>query len=1106
LTTIVCERCGRENPGDARFCAACGAPLEAAPATAREERKVVTVLFADLVGFTSRAEKLDPEDVRAVLEPYHSQLRAELERHGGTVEKFIGDAVMALFGAPTAHEDDPERAVRAAFAIRDWVVEQEELQLRIGVTTGEALVRLGARPSEGEGMASGDVVNTAARLQAAAPVNGILVDETTYRATAPALSYREHEAVSAKGKAAPIPAWEAVEARSRAGVDVSREIAGPLVGRAKELDLLRDALTRTRQEQTPQLVTLVGVPGIGKSRLVSELLAHVEADPDLISWRQGRCLPYGEGVTYWALSEMVKAEAGILETDHEEEAGRKLNATASDLLPPADVRHVEAQLRPLVGLAEGAPGGGDRRVDAFAAWRRFFEALAEQRPLVLVFEDLHWADENLLDFVDHLVDWAGGVPILVVCTARPELLTLRPGWGGGKANAATISLSPLSDDETARLVHALLERAVLPADVQSTLLERAGGNPLYAEEFARMFAELGPRDGETKLPESVQGIIAARLDGLPVAEKLLLQDAAVVGKVFWLGAVARVGGRDRAEAEQCLHALERKEFVRRERRSSVGDESEYAFRHLLVRDVAYSQIPRAGRADKHRAAAEWIESLGRADDHAETIAHHYLQALELAAAAGRQLPGIAERARGALRSAGDRAIALGSFAAAARLYGTALELWPATDPARPYVQLGYGRALSEGEAMGDEPLAEASAALEPGDPQAAAEAEILLADNSWRHGHHAESVPHQERAAALVAGAEESRRKAYVFANLARYRMLAYEFDDAIRYGEKALAMAERVGADELRGPLLNTLGSIRGSVGDPRGLGEIDEGVALMRSRATTELARALNNRAHQLAHLGRLDDLEATVEELVAVAEGTGSTDWIRWGRDKQLSVAYLRGRWDEAWSISTGLIDELEAGRSHYLSGPWRMMRGRIQLARGDRAGAVKGARRGLAESREAADPQVLVPLLVWNARLGAGNDASTLFDEFLELWSRMRSSVIGPPATLPDAAAAAFALGRQQDFEEAAAAARGGEPWVRAGLAYARGNFMRAADLYGEIGTVPDEADARLRAAEQAIEGGRRAEGDRELERALALSRSLGATVYVREGEALLAASA
>ena len=462
---LTCPSCGHENADGARFCSSCGTRLEQASEPAREERKVVTVLFADLVGFTSRAEQLDPEDVRAVLEPYHARLRTELERRGGTVEKFIGDAVMALFGAPTAHEDDPERAVRAALAIRDWMVEEGDLQVRIAVTTGEALVALGARPSEGEGMASGDVVNTAARLQSAAPVNGILVDETTYRSTQQPILYEPREAVEAKGKSQPIPVWEALEARSRFGVDVTRSSGAPLVGRESELGILRDTLQRARQEASPQLVTLVGVPGIGKSRLVSELFSALEDEPDLIYWRQGRCLPYGEGVTYWALSEMVKAHAGILETDSADQVQQRLGSVVAEVLEGAsDRKWVEGHLRPLVGLAEAEHIGSDRQAEAFAAWRRFLEALAERSPLVLVFEDLHWADDSLLDFIDHLVDWAAGVPMLVVCTARPELLSRRPGWGGGKPNAATISLSPLSDDDTARLVHALLERSVLPAD------------------------------------------------------------------------------------------------------------------------------------------------------------------------------------------------------------------------------------------------------------------------------------------------------------------------------------------------------------------------------------------------------------------------------------------------------------------------------------------------------------------------------------------------------------------------------------------------------------------------------------------------------------------
>jgi class 3 adenylate cyclase len=614
---IVCPRCGQENPAGARFCNACSAPLEQAAAPAREERKVVTVLFADLVGFTARAEQLDPEDVRGLLAPYHAYMREELERFGGTVEKFIGDAVVALFGAPTAHEDDPERAVRAALAIRDWVTQEgNELQLRVAVNTGEALIALGVRPSEGEGMASGDVINTAARLQSAAPVNGILVGETTYRATRHVIAYREADPVEAKGKAQRIVVWEALEARSRVGVDLG-DAKAALVGRERELSRLRDALDVARRQRQLQLVTLVGVPGIGKSRLVQELFKVVEGEPDFTTWRQGRSLPYGEGVSFWALAEIVKAQAGMLESDSETEAAAKLDEAVAKVVPDAgEVEWMALRLRSLVGLQAEDPANPSQS-ESFSAWRRFLEALADERPLVLVFEDLHWADDGLLDFIDQLVEWARSAPILVLCTARPELLERRAGWGGGKANAATISLPPLADEETARLLSSLLETPLLAAETQSELLARAAGNPLYAEQYARMLAERGTAE---ELPETVQGIIAARLDHLSETEKALLQDAAVVGKVFWLGSVC--GGQERAEAEEALLRLERKELVQRARRSSVEGEAEYAFHHLLVRDVAYGQIPRAARADKHLAAAEWVAALGRADDHAEMLASH----------------------------------------------------------------------------------------------------------------------------------------------------------------------------------------------------------------------------------------------------------------------------------------------------------------------------------------------------------------------------------------------------------------------------------------------------------------------------------------------------
>ncbi|HJP72258.1 MAG TPA: AAA family ATPase, partial [Candidatus Limnocylindria bacterium] len=702
---ITCPHCGQENPDGFRFCGACGKAMEGPAAPAREERKVVTVLFCDLVGSTARAERMDPEDVKALLAAYHERVRGELERFGGTVEKFIGDAVMALFGAPIAHEDDPERAVRAALAIRQWAGDEGELQVRIGITTGEALVSLGARPERGEGMAAGDVVNTAARLQAGAEIGGILVDETTYRATRDLIGYGEVQPVVAKGKAEPIPAWEATAVRSRLGLDVGEATSTPLIGRAHELDLLIRAFERTRRDRTVELVTLVGEPGIGKSRLMLELFRHVEADPELIRWRQGRCLSYGEGATLWALGEIVKAEAGVLENDSADVAGTKLASTVERLIDGRDeASWVEQHLRPLVGLGSEAVVGGERRDEAFVAWRRFLESVAEAGPLVVVFEDLHWADETLLDFVDHLVDWSVDVPMLVVAIARPELLARRPNWGGGKTNATTRSLAPLSDEDTAALVHRLLGRSVMEADAQRSLITNAGGNPLYAEEFARMLAERG--GNADRLPESVQGIIAARLDGLEASDKTLVQDAAVLGKVFWLGALGAVSGKDPSTLEHRLRELERREIVRRDRTSAVADERQYAFRHVLVRDVAYGQIPRGQRAAKHAAVAEWIEGLGaqRSEDRAEMLAHHWSSALGYAPAGDAMAAQFGDRARAALVEAGDRALGLNATPAAVALYDQALGLTRG-EPAADLV-LRHARSLY---LVGDERAAEAMA-------------------------------------------------------------------------------------------------------------------------------------------------------------------------------------------------------------------------------------------------------------------------------------------------------------------------------------------------------------------------------------------------------------
>ena len=520
---------------------------------------------------------------------------------------------------------------------------------------------------------------------------------------------------------------------------------------------------------------------------------------------------------------------------------------------------VERHLGALVGIESEQELHGDRRPEAFAAWRRFFEGIAEERPLVLVFEDLHWADDGLLDFIDHLIDWAGGVPILVVCTARPELLARRAGWGGGKPNAATLSLSPLDDDQTARLLAALLERSVLPAETQTALLQRAGGNPLYAEEFVRMVTdrELVAGGEELPLPESVQGIVAARLDALPDEEKTLLQDAAVIGKVFWLGAAAGIGGLERAAAEESLHSLERKEFVRRERRPSVAGESEYAFLHLLVRDVAYSQIPRARRAEKHRLAGEWIERLGRPEDHAEMLAHHYSNALELARAAGADTAELEEPARRALHEAGDHAYALGSYQAARRFYAAAVEAWPENEPQSAELLIRYGRVLNS-VALGSAPevLTQAvDAALAAGDSGQAAEAQTLICEMYWLLGRRDSAFEHLRAAEALVEKEPSSYAKAYVMANVSRFWMLAGRSEDAIRVGQEALAMAEELGLDELRAEALTNIGTSRLWTGDTRGFEDLEQSIAIADAINSVQSARAYGNLASSLVDFGELD-----------------------------------------------------------------------------------------------------------------------------------------------------------------------------------------------------------------------------------------------------------
>ena len=827
------------------------------------------MLFCDLVGFTASSDGADPEDVIARLRVYHAHLRRELERLGGTVEKFIGDAVVAVFGAPVAHEDDPERAVRAALRILQAIQHLNtthaglELAVRVGICTGEAVVALGARPQAGEGLVAGDVVNTAARFQGVAPVGGIVVGEATWRATREAFDYQPVRAVLVKGKAAPLRIWRVQAARSRLGASAGAAPT-PFVGRDAELASLQGAYGRMVAEASAQLVTIVGEPGVGKSRLVQEFRAFIDAQPDRVVWRQGRCPAYGDGVTFWALGEVVKAHAGILESDDPAEAASKLGAAVAAVVPEqADRVWLEHRLAPLVGLTSADTGTAERD-EAFAAWCRFLQAVAAQQPLLVVLEDLHWADPAMLDFVHYLVDRASRSRLLVVGTTRPELYDRTPNWGRAVHTTTTIQLSPLSDADTARLVTALLGHAVLPTETHVALLERAGGNPLYAEQVCRMLMDRGmlQRDQRTArlapgadvvFPESIQALITARLDTLSPGQKTLLQDAAVVGKVFQADALAVTGRRDAAVQDGLQH-LARRGFIRPVRGASVRGEAEYAFWHVLTRDVAYAQLPRAARMSKHRAAAAWIERTAgeRVADHAEVLAHHYTSALALARATGatKEAISLEELAARFLILAGDRAMGL-DVARADAYYRRALQHYPPSDPGWAR---GPGQAKAHASADDIVSPAPARTLHHPG-----------KASDQWDHIPDRRPVAGVDRADLLLRAAEAASQSGD-FRRAVSLAREAVDTIDATAEPTRAAHAHERLGQFLIdASPMRTGLEEILGVCGRAVELAPRDPPTRL-RARVTTGLAEALH-------FARRFQEARGWYHEALAVARAIGS-----------------------------------------------------------------------------------------------------------------------------------------------------------------------------------------------------------------------------------------
>ena len=990
-----CTECGQANPEGFRFCGACGTRLTAPSQPSDEERKIVTVVFCDLVGFTARSDHADPEDVGAMLRPYHVRLRREIERMGGTLDKFIGDGVMAVFGAPVAHEDDPERAVRCALRMLEAIADLNrarpalELSVRIGVNTGEALVAL--RPGSDSEAVVGDVVNTASRLEGVAPVGGVVVGEATWQATRALFDYEQMGPVQVKGKAERVPVWRVLGTRSRLGVAVEQRSATAFIGRQDELALLRRLYAEMRRQHLVQLVSVVGEPGVGKSRLVREFFGFIDAQEELVSWRQGRCLAYGEGITFWALREIVQAQAGILESDDPEQSATKLATAVQALVEDAaEQEWLKARLGLLLGLGRAEAPGAERS-ELFTAWRRFVQAMAAAAgPLVMVVEDLHWAEPALLDFLEELCERLTEVDLLIVATARPELFERRPTWGQGTHCEHVIALPPLDNNQTARLLAALVGTPVLPADVQALLLERAGGNPLYAEEFVRLLIDRGllvrHRSGvrlsgrDIPLPETLQALIAARLDTLSPDHKALIQDAAVVGKVFWSGGLAAISGVDEPVVRHRLRGLEQKELVRTSHTSSVAHQAEYVFWHGLVRDVAYAQIPRARRARRHRAAAGWLQGLAgeRVGDHAEMIAHHYTEALWFARVAGEleERAALEDPARRFLIQAGDRAIRL-DVARAESYYRQALELSPPAHPQHARV-LGklVGAVQQAGRLLEAEQLCQEAivACQARGELLEAGDLLIMLAQICRNRGQVRRSRAVLAEGMRLLEAQPAGPELANAFAQKAFDALVSGQLEEAVAWADKTAVLADELDLGQQRVRALMDRGSARCELGNLEGLNDLraalEAALALGLGRETAAIA---NNLGEELWPVeGPAAALES-LEWAVDFAERRGIEEIAIWIRTSTMGPRFDLGDWDQLLGLTDEVLAWTRAHGGSYLDVWAQVYQAQVLLYRGQSTTSLGLAQQFIPRAREIGDPEILVPALTVAAlvELGAGN---------------------------------------------------------------------------------------------------------------------------------------
>ena len=1150
-----CPACGTSNSANAKFCGECGTslahgsvpttsdadgavratpPLRGPPAA---ERRLVSVLFADLVGFTTLSESRDAEEVRDLLTRYFETASRIIERYGGMVEKFIGDAVMAVWGAPLANEDDAERAVRAgldlvaAVAALGSEVGAPDLRARAGVLTGEAAVALEAR---GQGMVAGDLVNTAARVQSEAEPGSVLVGEPTMRATEAAIVYQDAGLHELKGKAEPVHLWRARRVVALVGGALkSAGLEAPFVGREREFRLVKDLFHASADQGRAHLVSVWGIGGIGKSRLTWEFFKYVDGLKQRVWWHRGRCLPYGDGVTYWALADMVRSRAGVVEGEDPAAATEKLHATVLQHLPdPEEQRWVEPRMAHLLGLEERSTREPE---ELFSAWRLFFERLAADNPVVLVFEDLQWADSGLLDFIEYLLEWSRNHPLFVITLARPELQDRHPGWGAGKRNLTSLALDPLSAEAMRALLDGLAPG--LPDDVQETILDRSQGVPLYAVETVRMLIDRGllVRDGPgyrptgtigtLEVPESLHALIAARLDGLTPEERRLVQHASVLGKTFTPEALAALSGMVPEEVTGLLTSLQRKEILGFQSDPRSAEKGQAGFLQDLVKRVAYETLAKRDRKALHLAAARYLEQAwaGEDEDIVEIIAFHYAEAYRAAPDAP-DAADLRANARAALVRAGERAASLAANGEAQTYFDRAFELADDTaDQASISERAGETAAAAWRRDAARDRYERAvelftSAAL----PQAAARVSAKLGELLWlQFSRLDEAVELMESSLAVLAQDEPDEGVATLMAQAGRFHYFRGELDLSEKWLERALEAAEARLYPWVLSQALNTKSLIL------HARGRHQEGAALLRHALRVaeenDLPEAISRALFNLANDAGVSDRYRE-----ALEYDTRNLELVRLlGKRPQERMAQIHlvfdhtflGHWDEV----RRLLDEVPLTEETVANEPATAFLHASALPVLVNQGSLDEAERVRVAADKASDPSDFQDRMWRHFSTALVRQAQGRMEEALqeaEVSLEVRG-VVGLAALaypLIVAAESAFELGRLDRTEELLLVAetaapgdvpdflRGQVPRLRARMAArdgrtdeAEARFKEALAVFRRIESPFWVAVTLLQLAEMLAGAGRSAEADPITDEARAFFADLGAEPWLRRLE-------